>query len=297
MKFYLVFDNSGDSIPFVSDKEDLLIYHLNFLNDQKINSFLPVDNIEIKFKKTLQFVQNTIIQFNETDASEFTGKMPAANEIEDYLNQDLLNLIHYTWVHSNHNEYSFDLIKKLNINNRYQCLLDQLPDDNHIIPASEILYKYGIKELHNNINYSIHKAESMFDEIKYRGNYDLHWDWKEIKNIFPKNYSSNSTANLKISFNHYGRTMYDKFLNQSSTWYDDENTYNQLLGFLTLSLQPSQTIYYSKEYLEWCSKINREPGGYNLNIGNVQNLSEDLTEYRKIIYRNTLSRNRFRLVI
>ena len=298
MKFYLVFENSGDSIPFVSENSDLLEYYVKFIDNEKINKFSPIKNFKEKLITELQNIHDVISQYNTTEASEFTGKFSVRDKLEDYLNQEYLNSIHCQWVHNNHLEYTFSKIKKLNINNRYQWLLDQLPDDDHVIPASEIFCKYNVKELSDSINHAVHTVEGFFNNIKYQGNYDVIWNWKEIKNIFPKNYTSNCTANLSISFNHYGRTLYNKFLNQSGTiFHDDENTYNQLLGFVNLSLRPCETIYYSKEYLNWCNQINREPGGENLNIGYIQNLPDYLTEYRKIIYRNTLSQNKFQLVI
>lgn len=298
MKFYLVFENSNDSIPFVAENSDLLEYYLSFINSEKINNFLPDLNLKNQIEKELQNIKSVISDYNKHTASSFTGKMPDADKLEDFLDQELLNLIHFKWVHSNHVEYTFSKIKKLNIDNKHQWLLDQLPDDDHVIPASEILYKFNVKNLHDTINKAVHNVEALFDNIKYKGDFDQNWEWKEIKNIFPKNYTSNNTANLRISFHHYGRTLYDKFKNQSGTvFHDDENTYNQLLGFLNLSLKPAETILFSKEYLEWCKQIGRDPGGDMLNLGRIQNLSDHLTEYRKIVYNNTLAQNRFQIVI
>lgn len=298
MKFYLVFEQSGDNIPFVSENSDLLEYYINFINHEKINKFSPIHNLAEDFITELQNIQDVLLQYNKTESSEFTGKFSVVNNLEDFLNQEYLNAIHYQWVHSNHREYTFSTIKELNVNNKYQLLVDQLPDNDDNIPASEIVYKYNTQELYFDINQAIHSVESLFKNIQYQGDYNADWNWKEIKNIFPKKYTSNCTSNLKISFNHCGRTLYDKFLNQSGTvFYDDENTYNQLLGFLSLSLHPVETIHYSQEYLDWCSNIKREPGGDNLNIGYIPNLPDHLTEYRKIIYRNTLSQNKFQLVI
>ena len=298
MKFYLVFENSGDSIPFVSEKADLLEYYISFVNDHNVNKFSPKNDLAIKLETALQNIKDVISQYNTTKASEFTGKFLIRNKVEDYLNQEYLNYIHCQWANSNHIEYTFNELKKLNIENRYTWLLDQLPDDDRVIFASEIVYKYNVQELYFNVNYAVHTIENFFHCIKYQGDFDENWEWKEIKNIFPKNYTSNSTANLSICYNHYGRSLYNKFLNQSGTvFHDDENTYNQLNGFLNLSLHPSQTIQYSKEYLHWCNQINKEPGGNNLNIGNIPNLPDHLTEYRKIIYRNTLAQNKFTLLI
>jgi hypothetical protein len=100
--------------------------------------------------------------------------------------------------------------------------------------------------------------------------------------------------NLKLSFNHLGRTLYDKFINfDVNLEHNDENSFNELLGFVTISLTPTQTIPLSLEYVNWCKQHNRTPIGNYLNIGNIPNISENLTKYRIIIFRNLLKNNKF----
>jgi hypothetical protein len=118
--------------------------------------------------------------------------------------------------------------------------------------------------------------------------------WVEFKNPYPKSLITNDNCNFKISFNHLGRPLYSKYQNfDTDLEYCDENTFDQLLGFVEIDLVNPQTHAYSPEYIAWCQKHNREPSGSNLNIGNMVDLNNQLAEYRSIVYRNTRNSNKF----
>lgn len=300
MKFKIVFENSGDTILFSTDVPDLLNFYVDFLNENKANSFKVNSSVFDELNTTIKNLFDTLIDYNNSICSDFTGKIFCPDNPEYLIDQDMLNRTHSEWVHSNHIKYyTFDTIKEMNTTGIYDDLLDTLPDDDHKIPASEILYKYNAKDLHNNINILAHDIECVFNSIKFQSDIDMDYNWIEIKNPFTKKYTSNSLSNLSISFNHYGRTLYNKFKYKGPdiNFYDDENSFNQLLGFVTLSLLPPESIPYSKEYVEWCNKINREPAGDFLNLGNIENLAENSTKYRQIIHRNILHNNKFSIEI
>jgi hypothetical protein len=75
--------------------------------------------------------------------------------------------------------------------------------------------------------------------------------------------------------------------------HDDENSFDQLLGFVDLKLLPAQTIPLSQEYQQWCRTMNQVVCGNNLTLGNIPDLHERLTEYRQLIYKNLKSNNNF----
>lgn len=287
MKFYLLFQTSGDYIPLTSDKPDLLEYYVAFLTQNNANKFFLESSHQ--FDKTLH-LQQVLNKFN----SSVPGKLIAFDSIHDpmdLLDQNLLNKIHCEWVHSNHRKFEISDLKQ-----RYSTeladLFDKISDDIPAVIFSEIVYKYGLQDLYSSINMMLHSVESIFDKMIFRADFCKDWGWIETANIFPKKYTSNSRANLSLQFNHYGRSLPDKFRTFDHDMnYDDENTFDQLLGYVRLSLLPSETIAYSDEYLQWCQRIGREPGGESLNIGNIIKLEKNLLEYRKLIYRNLSSNN------
>jgi hypothetical protein len=104
------------------------------------------------------------------------------------------------------------------------------------------------------------------------------------------------SCNFRISFNHLGRSLYEKYQNfDTDLACDDENTFDQLLGFVDLSLIRPRSHSFSEEYILWCKQHNKVPSGGFLNIGNLVDFENRLTDYRVVIYRNIKSSNSFRI--
>ena len=90
--------------------------------------------------------------------------------------------------------------------------------------------------------------------------------------------------------------MYDKYQTfDTDLQYNDENSFNELLGFVSLHLVPSQTVPLSKEYTDWCNTHDKIPSGEYLNIGNIPNLEKHLKDYRLVVFRNLLQYNSFKI--
>jgi hypothetical protein len=287
MKFYLLFQQTGDFIPFVAEKPDLVEYYVNFLNERSVNKFSL--RSQPRFDQ-ISRLQKILREFNDTEPGKLIS-FKCANNSVDLLDQDLLNCIHCEWVHSNHATFVVADLKQ-RYPSQLAYLFDQTSDDIHNVIFSEIVYKYGLENLYSSINMVLHDVESIFNRMLFKADFCADWGWIETANIFPKKYTSNSQSNLSLNFNHYGRTLQNKFRTfDHNMAYDDENTFNQLLGYVQLSLLPSETIAYSPEYLQWCQQIGREPGGNNLNIGTILELEKNLFEYRKLLYRNLFANN------
>lgn len=289
MNFFIIFQSSGDTIPLTTDKPDLLDYYIDFLESTSSNQFSLISNLKVS---NLTQLYQTLQSFNTSIPGKLISfKQP--DDATDFLNQDLINKLHCEWVHSNHKKFlTKDLKKKYP--DILQPLFDQISDDIHDVIFSEIVYKFNMQEIYFAINQELHLVESMFNKINFQAKFDDKWGWIETQNIFPKNYTSNSQANLSLKFNHYGRTLYHKFCTfDLDLNHDDENTFDQLLGYVQLSLVPPETINYSPEYLQWCTKIGREPGGNNLNLGNIIDLDKKLLEYRKLLYKNLMINNNY----
>lgn len=287
MNFYVIFQSSGDTIPLITDKPDLLDYYIDFLESNSANQFSLISNRGVS---NLSQLHQTLQKFNDSVPGQLISFELPDNESE-FLDQNLINKLHCEWVHSNHVEFRIEDLKQ-----RYPYMLrplfDQISDDIHTVIFSEICYKFDVQEIHAAINQRLHRVEQMFDRMVFQADFDDKWGWIETQNIFPKTYTSNSIANLSLKFNHYGRTLYNKFRTfDLGLIHDDENTFDQLLGYVTLSLFPPETINYSPEYLQWCAKIGREPGGTTLNLGNIIDLDKKLLDYRKLLYKNLMINN------
>jgi hypothetical protein len=164
---------------------------------------------------------------------------------------------------------------------------DEIPEP----PVGVIVDKLGFKEQYNSINLDLHRLEFLFSKIKFQV---ANNKWVEFTNPFSKDLLTNDISNFSLAFNHLGRTLYNKFLYfDHNLDCNDENSFNELLGFVELQLEPAQTIPLSAEYINWCISHNKVPSGHRLPIGNIPNLINHLTEYRKIVFRNTLQNNSF----
>jgi hypothetical protein len=153
----------------------------------------------------------------------------------------------------------------------------------------DVLEKLELVEMYSDINLKLHSLEGLLTSIKFKTDTRIEFD-----NPFDKSFLTNSICNFRISFNHLGRTLYDKWKNfDTALEYNDENSFDQLLGFVDIGLARPQTIELSSEYTEWCQQRNREPIGEFLNIGNILELDKKLNECKIVLYRNIHSGNSF----
>jgi len=272
MLFHLEFENSNDILSFESDtNSDILTYYVDNLNKQDRN----------KFKSNKTFTnQNLTPLINEINEyfEYYTDCKFDVYEDYDYFNQHVLNKLHADWTHSQYN---------IKVDVKSKGLLDYYSDDSLFPNWNDVLYKIGKEEHYNSLNTRIHKLENQVNNIRYNtdDNY-LHMDM-HMDNPFSKDRCTNDICNFKLAFNHLGRTLYNKFNTLDDTLQaNDENTFNELLGCVEISLCRPQTIPLSKEYIEWCNKLNKIPSGDFLNIGNLIDYKNKLTEYKQIVYNN-----------
>lgn len=293
MNFSLVFDSSGDFIPLqtISNQTaDVLCYYVTCLNEQNSNKFTSLTS-GIKIDQAIKKLHTTIGTCNEFIYELLDQHIPTYS-IDDYLDQQVLNKIHADWVNSQSTQYNI-IEKRKKYNNSVQAELihAMFPDE---IPApllGDVLEKLGVQHMYDQINLDVHSVEFACVNIKFCV---AEQAWVEFKNPFGSEILTNNIGNFSLSFNHLGRTLYNKFLYfDHNLEFDDENSFDQLLGFVDINLQPVQHIPLSTEYVTWCLAHNKVPSGSHLNIGNIPDLSNRLTDYRKIIYQNTLQNNTF----
>jgi hypothetical protein len=293
MNYKLVFDCSGDEILFDPLNQELLDFYVDQLNSQGLNSFhCKNPQLGSKILDRIQSLKGCVLEINQW-LYNLAGLQLEVCDNEQYLDQQLLNKMHADWVSSQNLIYDIQRRRKeTNFSDLSEKVHNMFPDDIQTPPLGVVISKLGFGELYDSLNDPhIHVLEVMFDNIKF----SVRNSWtKIVDNPFDKKMLTNNHANLSLSFNHLGRTLYDKFVFfDKDLEFDDENSFNELLGSITLSLKPSQTIPLSAEYIAWCKKHNKQPSGNNLNIGNIPNLYDNITKYRIIVFKNLLSNNKF----
>jgi hypothetical protein len=289
MNFSLVFQNSGDSLPFYtinSQAADVLTYYVENLNDQNLNKFSSSVGIEID--NSINELHSTIVDCNK-DIYELLDQYIDTYSVDEYLDQRNLNKLHADWVRSQSITYNILEKRKQYKSAQAELIHSMFPDNIPTPELGSVLSKLSIGKIYGNINVHVHQIESLFTNIKF-----AIAEWTSIPNPFTKSIITNNICNFGLSFNHLGRTLYNKFMFfDQDLEFDDENSYNQLLGFVDVKLVHPQTIPLSNEYVAWCATHNKIPSGEHLNIGNIIDLHKNLTDYRKIIFRNTLQNNAF----
>lgn len=294
MNFSLVFDSTGDSIPFQTisnDTAEVLCYFVENLNNQKLNKFSMSSKKSEKINNAINKLHSSLVECNSY-IYELLDQYVTTYTADEYLNQDILNKLHADWVNSQGTQYNIiEKRKKYNYSVQSETIHNMFPDDIPVASVGNILNKLGFRESHDQINLHIHELEDLL--VHFRGHI-VDVSWFQIDNPFSKNLLTDSRSNFLLPFHHLGRTLYNKFVQYDyNLEYNDENSSNELLGFVQVSLHPAETISLSPEYINWCTTHNKVPSGTNLNIGNIPDLHKKLTTYRTIMFKNTLQNNTF----
>jgi hypothetical protein len=290
MNFLLVFESTGDSIPFKTintQSADVLSYYVDYLNSNNLNRF--VSNQGSHISRLIDKLNSTIVECNEF-IYELLDRRIDTYDRDCYLNQKILNKIHADWVRSQSVIYNIsEKRKKYNYSKQAEHIHSLFPD-NHPAPSlGVIIEKLGIEPVYSSINRLVHTLETELANFNFSV---ADQSWVEFTNPFSKEILTNDISNFALAFHHLGRSLYDKFINHDHELeFDDENSYNELLGFIDIRLVPPQTIPLSKEYISWCNSHNKIPSGGHLNIANVPDLSDRLTDYRTILFKNSLQNN------
>lgn len=292
MNFSIVFENTGDGLPFEtcsSETAEVLAYYVECLNNKNLNKF-TIPAAGEKIQKAITAIDLSLLETNKW-IYELVDNYVTRYELEEYLNQEVLNKLHSDWVNSQSLAYDIQVKRKKYNSALTESIHDMFPDEIPVTTLGTLVEKLGYKKTYDSINTNIHNLEFLFHEIPCRV---ADQSWVEFNNPFSKTLLTNNINNFSLSFHHLGRTLYNKFDHfDTDLDFDDENSYDQLLGFVTLNLLNPQTIPLSKEYVAWCNKHNRVPSGDRFNIGNLKDLGKRLTDYRKIIFRNSLQNNTF----
>lgn len=290
MNFCIVYENTKDKIPFVAERnKDILVYFVENLNKINQNKFIYKEHSidlrlwpnALKGKKIISPKEliNHVKEVNQYLPTYINKTFPVT---DDCFNQDYLNKLHALWA-------KWQATEQVDVS---KTGLIEYYDDNNLYPYfNDVLFKIGKEEHYFKVNDLIHKLEEQFDLMMCSTT-----DWINIENPFPKERCTNNVSNFNIAFNHLGRTLLEKWQHWDTQYeYHDENTFNSLHGFVTVTLKRPQTISYSLEYVDWCEKMNFVPSGHHITLGNIPDLENKLTDYRNIMYNNIM--NHFKILL
>lgn len=293
MKIKLIFENSGDELTFDPVNSEVAEYYIDCLDRDNSNYFLSYPSMGEHIFKIINKLRNSTQVANDILKPISNISLPEYSDTE-YLNQNNLNFLHALWAAIQYDSY--DVQKSRNsVDLRVKAIAEQLhhmlPDEFYVISLGDVITKLGLMETYNSVNMSLHDLESIFSDIRFKTP-----SWYSVDNHFSKSILTNNICNLRLTFNHLGRTLYNKYTNfDNRLEHKDENSYNQLLGFVSVHLVKPQTIDLSKEYIEWCKLNNVIPTGDFLNIGNLPDIDIRINEYRNLIYRNLRMNNSMKL--
>jgi hypothetical protein len=288
MQIKIIFENSGDEILFDAINAEVVEYYIDSINTINMNKF----GLKQQFvtQQLIEKLQTAVSTVNKFLYKFLDGKLDEFSEL-DYLDQNILNRYHAQFVQAHSKTFLIQTLrnhKDFDIATAGESLHEMLPDEIPKIHFGELLQKLNLTNQFGEINLAVHAIEDSFNFL-FKTDH-----WIEFHNPFPKSLITNTTANFRLSFNHLGRTLYNKYRTfDNELIHNDENSYDQLLGFVGIHLTKAETIPLSKEYIEWCRFHNREPIGDFLNIGNIPDLDNHLTRYRQLLYKNLKAQNKF----
>lgn len=296
MKFSLVFENSGDCIPFtVVANEDVFEFFVNTATVNSQNAFSNNKKLAMLVDKHLTDLHWAISKSNEVLYSLIGKSFDQHTTLDNYLDQDFLNKTHADWVFSQFDIVDIDKMRVSRDHNvaKIGNILHELyPDEIRQIKAAPAMEKLGYLYPYEEVNKSVHRLEKLFvfDNLEFSSDSK----WEVFNNPFRKTMTStNDVVNFSFGYTYVGRQYYNKF-----EYFDDElkckdhYNYETLEYSFQLNLRKPQTIPYSKEFLQWVTEQGVEPIAAQIPIANIDNLSKNLFEYRKVVYRNSKAGNK-----
>jgi hypothetical protein len=227
-------------------------------------------------------------------------KFPQSDNLKTYLDQSLLNRIHAEWVFSQNRKvqvHELRFSQNLNIARLGEKLHDQFPDE-----ISETILAVAMQHLgrilpYEDVNMAVHRLERIFtSNIEF----SAPDKWEVFDNPFRKTsmVSNPDRMNFSFGYTYVGRQYYNKFLYfDNDLKYQDHYNYETLEFAFQLNLQQPETIAFSPEAIAWAEKNNIPLITVQLPIANISNLTENLFEYRKLLYRNSRNNNRATIVL
>lgn len=288
MNFNLVFDRSGDAIPFVATNPELLEYFVEQIEQHNQNCFSRSNQTVLGVDQQVMSLQQLIKRLNDW-LSVVSGQTFPLLAKYDYLDQNCLNAMHTFWAKLQNQIVDVNEVIKNHDQPWVLSLINQHHSSLTVADLADVISKRHELDA---VNKLIHQIESMFDRVRFQCKKHR----LNIVNKFGPQVVKLDVSNLYMPYDHLGRAQYDKFVSFDKDYkHNDENTFDELLGMVEIKLRPPETKFYSREYSQWCSETNRIPSGDCIPLGNIPDLQNRLHDYRILILRNLSADNTFRI--
>jgi hypothetical protein len=295
MKFNIVFERSGDCIPFETKyNADLIKWFINQANIKKHNSFDDWGVVSKELDKCLTHCHWAVSKTNEVLHGLIDVSFNENTDLLGYLNQKFLNSQHRNWVFSQLEMVDIDQLRFSSDKKQSELgwkLHEIYPDEIRKVKVAEILTHLGYIYPYEEVNMSVHKIEGFFSQnIEYKS----HAKWNVVENPFYNSFvSNNDKVNFSFGYTYVGRQYYNKWQYWDTELVEDDHyNYETLEWAFQLNLDRPQTIPWSQEFLDWCNHKNVPPISTQIPIGNIVNLENNLQHYRHILYQNSKANNK-----
>lgn len=299
MIIQLVFDQSGDLIPFtVVYNHKLIEYFLEKTEEKFQNSFSVDKKFSTNLDSKISDLHWSITKTNEVLYDLVDKNITHKAELINYLDQEFLNMTHADWVLSQLDNINIDHLRfnpNKNKSKLGNLLHEMYPDDIRIIKLADAMIKLGYIFPYEEVNMAVHRLESCFNNIEFKADDK----WEVFSNPFVHTMETNNDiVNFSFAYTYVGRQYYNKFkvfdLNLN---YPDNYNYETLEFAFQINLNQPETIPFSQEALAWANRKNIKLVAEQIPIANALNLEEKLFDYRKILYNNLKQGNRARLIL
>ena len=301
MKFSLVFDNTGDSIPFeVVYNHELFEFFVEKSVSQNQNRFSDQQKIAQQVSKGLTDLHWALSNTNEVLYDLVGINFPQSDNLETYLDQSLLNRIHAKWVFSQNRKVQVHQLRfnsDSNIAGLGKQLHGQFSDSILETTLAVAMQHLGKIFPYEDVNMAVHRLESIFtNHIEFNADSK----WEVFDNPFRKTsmVSNPDRMNFTFGYTYVGRQLYNKFeyfdMNLDC---EDHYNYETLEYSFNLNLQQPETMAFSPEFLAWCDQHGRRPMAKQIPIANIIDLHKHLTKYRKILYNNSQADNSASIIL
>jgi len=294
MKFNLVFNNSGDCLPFECVyNADLLQHFVDVCNQRRVNHFSDRGQIAKTVGSLLNDTHNALTLTNSALGNFGIQGFDECNDRRDYLSQGFLNKQHERWVNSQHIKINIDHLRyhqDKQISAAGWRMHEQLPDDVRDLPLAVIMTKAGMIWPYEEVNMTVHRLESFFSRnIEFQSDQK----WAVFDNPYLDHFvSNNDQVNFAFAYTYVGRQHFDKWKNfDTELQCLDYYNFEKLEFAFQINLARPETIPFSPEFLSWCAEKNVRPITTQIPIGNVIDLEKNLTHYRQMLYNNSAANN------
>jgi hypothetical protein len=299
MKFSLVFDKSGDTLPFeVKYNHELFEFFVNQANKQSQNSFENDQEIYKDLDKKITHLHWAVSKTNEVLYDLVAKSFQQHTDLENYLDQQFLNRLHSDWVFSHYDDINIDDLRfSDNIAQaRLGSMLHELyPDEIRVVRTAPVMEKLGYIYPFREVNMGVHRLEGSFNQIEFKADDK----WAVFDNPFLDTMvSNNDIVNFSFGYTYVGRQYYNKFKHfDSKLKCPDHYNYETLEFAFQINLSVPETIPFSQEATAWANNQNIKLVAEQIPIANIVDLESKLFDYRKMLYRNSRDNNRAQIIL